>query len=32
MITVNNVSLTFGGQKLFSGVDLKFLPGNCPQQ
>ena len=29
MITVSNVSLTFGGQKLFSGVDLKFLPGNC---
>ncbi|MBQ6563933.1 MAG: ATP-binding cassette domain-containing protein [Clostridiales bacterium] len=29
MITVNNVSLTFGGQKLFSGADLKFLPGNC---
>ena len=29
MITVSNVSLTFGGQKLFSGVDMKFLPGNC---
>ncbi len=29
MITVTNVSLTFGGQKLFSGADLKFLPGNC---
>ena len=29
MITVNNVSLTFGGQKLFSGADLKYLPGNC---
>ena len=29
MITVSNVSLTFGGQKLFSGADLKFLPGNC---
>ena len=26
MITVSNVSLTFGGQKLFSGADLKFLP------
>ena len=29
MITVSNVSLTFGGQKLFSGADIKFLPGNC---
>ena len=29
MITVSNVSLTFGGQKLFSGADVKFLPGNC---
>ena len=29
MITVSNVSLTFGGQKLFSGADLRFLPGNC---
>ena len=29
MLTVNNVSLTFGGQKLFAGADLKFLPGNC---
>ena len=29
MITVSNVSLTFGGQKLFSVADLKFLPGNC---
>ena len=29
MITVSNVSLTFGCQKLFSGADLKFLPGNC---
>ena len=29
MITVSNVSLNFGGQKLFSGADLKFLPGNC---
>lgn len=28
-ITVSNVSLTFGGQKLFSGADLKFLSGNC---
>ncbi|MBR6705360.1 MAG: ATP-binding cassette domain-containing protein, partial [Clostridia bacterium] len=29
MITVSNVSLNFNGQKLFSGADLKFLPGNC---
>ena len=29
MITVSNVSLTFGGSKLFSGADLKFMPGNC---
>lgn len=29
MITVSNVSLMFGGTKLFSGADLKFTPGNC---
>ena len=29
MITVSNVSLTFGGQKLFAGANLKFTPGNC---
>ena len=29
MITVSNVSLTFGGTKLFANADLKFLPGNC---
>lgn len=29
MITVNNVSLMFGGTKLFAGADLKFMPGNC---
>ncbi len=29
MITVNNVSLSFGGQYLFKDVDLKFTPGNC---
>ena len=29
MVTVSNVSLTFGGQKLFAGADLKFMPGNC---
>ena len=29
MITVSDVSLSFDGDNLFSGVDLKFLPGNC---
>ena len=29
MITVSNLSLTFGGQKLFAGANLKFTPGNC---
>jgi ATPase subunit of ABC transporter with duplicated ATPase domains len=29
MITVNNVSLQFGGRKLFSGVNIVFSPGNC---
>ncbi len=29
MITVSDVSLTFGGQKLFAGATLKFTPGNC---
>ena len=29
MITVNNVSLSFGGQLLFKDVDLKFTNGNC---
>ncbi len=29
MITVNNVSLNFGGVNLFSKVNLKFTPGNC---
>ena len=29
MITVSNLSLQFGGQKLFSDVNLKFTPGNC---
>lgn len=29
MITVNNLSLYFGAKKLFSNVDLAFLPGNC---
>jgi ATPase subunit of ABC transporter with duplicated ATPase domains len=29
MITVNNLSLQYGGTTLFSKVDLQFLPGNC---
>jgi len=29
MITVSNVSLSFGGSTLFKDVDLKFTPGNC---
>ncbi|WP_455381274.1 ATP-binding cassette domain-containing protein [Salinispira pacifica] len=29
MISVNNVSLTFGSRTLFKDVTLKFTPGNC---
>ncbi|NLA87408.1 MAG: ATP-binding cassette domain-containing protein, partial [Clostridiales bacterium] len=29
MITVNNLSLQYGGTPLFSRVDLKFSAGNC---
>ena len=29
MITVNNLSLSFGGTTLFSRVDLQFTGGNC---
>ena len=29
MITVSDVSVSFGGQTLFKDVDLKFNPGNC---
>lgn len=29
MITVSNVSLRFGGRKLYDEVNLKFTPGNC---
>lgn len=29
MINVTEVSLMFGGTKLFSGATLKFVPGNC---
>ena len=29
MISVSNLSLSFGPAKLFSDVNLKFIPGNC---
>jgi ATPase subunit of ABC transporter with duplicated ATPase domains len=29
VINVNNVSLRFGGRKLFENVNIKFTPGNC---
>jgi len=29
MITISNVSLSFGGSTLFKNVNLKFVPGNC---
>ncbi|HIZ20188.1 MAG TPA: ATP-binding cassette domain-containing protein [Firmicutes bacterium] len=29
MITVSDLSLQFGGQNLFTHVNLKFTPGNC---
>jgi ATPase subunit of ABC transporter with duplicated ATPase domains len=29
MIIANNVSLSFGGRKLFDEVNIKFAPGNC---
>jgi len=29
VINVSNVSLRFGGRKLFEDVNLKFTPGNC---
>jgi len=29
MISTNDVSLGFGGRKLFDGVNIKFTPGNC---
>ncbi len=29
MITISELSLSFGGQSLFSSVNLKFTPGNC---
>lgn len=29
VISTTDVSVSFGGQKLFSHVNVKFLPGNC---
>ena len=29
MITVNNLTMSFGGQTLFKDADLKFTGGNC---
>ena len=29
MITVSDLSLQYGGQPLFSHVDLQFTQGNC---
>ena len=29
MILTSNVSLSFGGKKLFENVNVKFNPGNC---
>lgn len=29
MISTSNVSLSFGGRKLFDEVTVKFVPGNC---
>ena len=29
MISTSNVSLRFGGRKLFEDVNIKFTPGNC---
>ena len=29
MISTSNVSLSFGGRKLFDDVNIKFSPGNC---
>lgn len=29
MLSVNDLSINFGGNVLFSRVDLQFTPGNC---
>ncbi|MBI3543831.1 MAG: ATP-binding cassette domain-containing protein [Deltaproteobacteria bacterium] len=29
MIVTSNISLSYGSKKLFEGVNIKFVPGNC---
>src|SRR5947209_19962546 len=29
MISTSGVSLSYGSHKLFTGVNIKFVPGNC---
>ena len=29
LISTSNLSVQFGGRKLFDEVDIKFTPGNC---
>ncbi len=29
MLSTNDISLSFGGRKLFDDVNVKFIPGNC---
>ncbi len=29
MLSTHNISLSFGGKKLFDDVSIKFIPGNC---
>lgn len=29
MLSTNNISLSFGGRRLFDDVNVKFTPGNC---
>ena len=29
MISTSNLGMSFGGQKLFEDVNIKFTPGNC---
>src|ERR1700722_2391641 len=29
MISTSNISLSYGNQKLFEDVNIKFIPGNC---
>ncbi|RLA65611.1 MAG: ABC transporter ATP-binding protein [Epsilonproteobacteria bacterium] len=29
MISTSNITMSYGGQKLFEDVNIKFMPGNC---